>query len=295
MDHYDKGWYFSCMEPTPAIPVFTLFGETDAFPDVVHSERIVDRAPAHGWTIFAHRHAQLAQLFLIETGSAEAVVDGQKVSLTDNHLLFVPPQAVHSFVFAPATTGWVQSFPMSIVSSIDPGGSDIGRVLSGPFSGPSDARLLNVMLDLDETLTQIGTFRTQAAVGLAHAILARVAEIGNIAQPPGERSTPARLKQLNGLIASHLQDDWTARDYANAMAISTGHLARLCRNYMGMSTSAYIEAAVMQEASRLLAFTQMTVTEAAYRLGFNDPSYFSRRFRAVHGVTPSDYRKQFSD
>ncbi|WP_239017514.1 AraC family transcriptional regulator [Paenirhodobacter huangdaonensis] len=36
------------------------------------------------------------------------------------------------------------------------------------------------------------------------------------------------------------------------------------------------------------------MAEIGYRLAFDDPAYFSRRFRAVRGLTPSDYRAQFS-
>jgi len=60
-----------------------------------------------------------------------------------------------------------------------------------------------------------------------------------------------------------------------------------------LSASAYIEAHIIQEACRLLAFTQLSVAEVGYRLGFADPSYFSRRFRAVQQETPSVYRQRF--
>ena len=47
------------------IPVFALYGETAPFPDIIHIERIADRATSHGWTIAAHSHGQLAQLIVI--------------------------------------------------------------------------------------------------------------------------------------------------------------------------------------------------------------------------------------
>ena len=77
--------------------------------------------------------------------------------------------------------------------------------------------------------------------------------------------------------------------------MSTGHLGRLCRHALGMSTSAYIEATRMTEAARLLAFTQMPIAEVGYRLGFTDPSYFTRRFHKAREQTPTDYRDQFLD
>ena len=59
-----------------------------------------------------------------------------------------------------------------------------------------------------------------------------------------------------------------------------------------MGAKAYIEQAVMGEASRLLAFTRLPMSEIGYRLGFDDPSHFSKRFRAARGLAPSAYRRQ---
>jgi AraC family transcriptional activator of pobA len=56
----------------------------------------------------------------------------------------------------------------------------------------------------------------------------------------------------------------------------------------------YIEAAMMAEARRLLAFTRLQVSEVGYRLGFSDPSYFSKRFKAKEGLTPLAYKARFA-
>ncbi|RJK96572.1 helix-turn-helix domain-containing protein, partial [Paracoccus aestuarii] len=63
----------------------------------------------------------------------------------------------------------------------------------------------------------------------------------------------------------------------------------------GHSLTAHLEAATMAEACRLIAFTRMPVAQIGYRLGFGDPSYFSRRFRRRMGESPSDYRLRLQD
>ncbi|MEF9606167.1 helix-turn-helix transcriptional regulator, partial [Paracoccus sp. PXZ] len=80
-----------------------------------------------------------------------------------------------------------------------------------------------------------------------------------------------------------------------ALSITPGHLNRICRAATGESASRHIEKAVMTEASRLLAFTRLSVAEIGYRLGFSDPSYFSRRFRVMTGQSPTTYRDRFTD
>lgn len=292
MDQQRKEWYYSCMTKPAQIPDYSLFGETEAFPDVVHCEHIRDRAPEHGWIITPHRHAQLAQLFYIEEGSADATADGESFDLRSGMMLFVPAQTVHSFAFAPQTQGIVQSFPLSILNSIGPVSGDIGRALSRPFVARPTHALTTQMTLLDDALGQHGPFRAQIAVGLAHAVLSLAATLNH--SPKGSVAAPdGRLAHLDQLIAQHQGQGWTARDYAAEMTLSTGHLSRLCRTAKGVSASAYIEAGTIQEACRMLAFTQLSVAEVGYRLGFGDPSYFSRRFKSVQGQTPSVYRQKF--
>jgi AraC family transcriptional activator of pobA len=293
MDQLHNHWYYACMAKIHHIPDYMLYGETDPFPDVVHCEHIKDRAPDHGWRIAPHRHAQLAQVFFIETGSAKAVVDGQDFQLSSNQLFFIPAQAAHSFSFAPNTQGIVQSFPMAALRSIAPANDDVARGLSLPFVATPNANLLTVMALLDATLADGGLFRMQTAVGLAHSVLSLTAALNP--NPQGEDGTRPdnRLAQFDQLISKNQTAGWRVGDYAAEMGLSTGHLSRLCRAAKGLSASAYIEAYTIQEACRLLAFTQLSVAEVGYRLGFADPSYFSRRFRTYQGQTPSAYRQRF--
>jgi AraC family transcriptional activator of pobA len=290
MDDKGNHWYKSNMTRPVSIPVFTLFGETEQFPDVVHCERIVDRASEHGWKISAHRHTQMAQLIVAEHGTADILVDGKSFVVRDNTVIYIPVQAVHSFSFAPGTEGSVLSFPTNVLHSIGPISPTLNENLSRPFVGDLPDHLATLITALTDQLSGTGTFRTQTTIGLAHAVLSSIAELNSEYMQGGDSVHDKRLDQLDRLISDHVTDGWGARDFARAMAISVGHLSRVCRASKGVSASAYVEAAVIEEACRLLAFTQMSVAEVGYRLGYGDPSYFSRRFRAVRGQTPSTYR-----
>ena len=277
------------MRTPPGIPVFTLYGETGRFPDLVHSERIPDRAPAHGWTIAPHRHAQMAQLFLVTEGHAIADIDGTAHVLEGGTLLYVPATAVHAFRFAPGTDGLVQSFPSGL-----PGGHgaapSLAQALALPFCRPVPPPLAALMAQLHDVLASTGAFRNDAAAGLTQAILALAAALPHDAAPAAGANR--HMAAFTALVATHVADGWSASDYARALSVSTGHLSRICREATGLGAKAYIEQAVMQEAARLLAFTRMTAAEAGYRLGFADPSYFSRRFRKHLGLSPTAYRAQ---
>ncbi len=287
------------MTQSALIPVFALLGETDPFPDVVHCEAISARSAVYGWHIPAHRHGQLSQLFVITRGAVQARVDGVAHGLGDKEFLFLPAQTVHEFAFEPDTEGQVISFPAAVVQSVGPSPDAVRAALSRPVQGPVDARLAGLSEMLAETMAGSGAFRAQAGVALAHSVLALVAEVTAQNLPPeapasADLRPDLRLSDLERLVARHIGDGWTLSDYAAALSVSPGHLSRICRAATGRGDGAYIEGAVMTEACRLLAFTRLPVSSVGYRLGYGDPSYFSRRFRAARGITPSGYRVRFS-
>ena len=277
------------------IPVFTLYGETEAFPDLVHCEPVSARSADLNWTIKPHRHANMAQVLTISDGALHARIDGVEKHLPPGGFLYIPPQAVHAFEFQAGTVGQVFSFPVVVLRSLGPATQEISDTLSATLTGPIGPDLAGVANSLAACLaTATGRFRAQSALGLAHAMLALVAECGQSTSPDHTVPARGRLDRLKELIILHMGDGWTASDYASALAISTGHLSRICRNASGLGAQAYVERIVMDEACRDLAFTQVPVAQIGYRLGYGDPSYFSKRFRAVCGKSPTAYRGQFA-
>lgn len=275
------------------IPVFTLFGETEHFPDVVHCEHFSARAPIHGWHISAHRHAQMVQLFLVKSGHIDATVDSTHITITANRFLFVPADKVHTFTFQPDTEGLVISVPVNVVNTMGPAGSDIGSILSTPHSGQSGKELDALAEQLSATIAQQSAYRAQRAVGLSHAILGLVADLALDANTTHQTHGNDRLMAFNRLIAEQMSQGWGAAQYAAAMAITPGHLSRICRAATGSGATAYLERTIMEEACRLLAFTRLPIAEIGYRLGFSDPSYFSKRFGKVTKASPSQYRARY--
>ncbi len=283
------------MSAQNTIPAFGLYGEQGPFPDVIHFEDFSVRAPINNWRIMPHRHSQMSQLFMVEKGWINATVDGEKFKVKEMDFLYIPEHCAHEFTFKPGSEGKIFSYPVSIVRTISPATDQILTALSKPFVGRVDQALERVTQFLCETVDGASLFRAQQVVGLAHSVLANLAETRLAARASEQRTKHARLFALDDLISKHISEGWTASNFASALSVSTGHLSRLCRAATGMGATAYIEQHQIQEACRLLAFTQLPVSEIGYRLGFIDPSYFSKRFRAARGQTPSDYRALFTN
>lgn len=276
-----------------SIPMFDLFGETSDFPDVVHCERIWDRARLHDWVIAPHRHRDLVQLLLMEQGEAEVSLDGTTRKLRDGEFVYLPVPVVHGFRFRQGAEGLVLSFPQNVAAGLRASAPELDRQLSRGFGGAANARLTELAAMLTQVFAAPGGYRAQMLVALSQAILTTICEIdrNGAAGPPD--AAPRRMLEFETLVQQHMASRWRPGDYARAMSITTGHLNRICRQAAGRSASGWIEALAMTEACRLLAFTQLPVAEVAWRLGFEDPAHFSRRFRIARGGTPSGYRARF--
>ncbi len=81
-------------------------------------------------------------------------------------------------------------------------------------------------------------------------------------------------------------------DYATLLQVSRSHLNEDLRQHTGRTASDHIHDRLLLEAKRLLVYSSFTVSEIAYQLQFQDPSYFGRFFRQRAGVSPGTFRER---
>lgn len=82
----------------------------------------------------------------------------------------------------------------------------------------------------------------------------------------------------------------TAQDYVSHLHIHVNYLNRAVKEMTGKSTTTLISERITAEAISLLRYTDWSINEIAYALGFEYPNYFSLHFKKATGHTPSSYR-----
>ena len=81
-------------------------------------------------------------------------------------------------------------------------------------------------------------------------------------------------------------------EYADTLNISSDYLNECVKNTTGNSVSYQIQQRIILEAKRLLYYSDKSVKEISFELGYDDYPYFSRLFTKVAGITAPDFRKQ---
>ena len=77
---------------------------------------------------------------------------------------------------------------------------------------------------------------------------------------------------------------------SETLGLSRGHLHRKIKELTGTAPVEFLRTYRLNKATQLLRQNAYTVSEVAYRTGFSSPAYFSKCFKAVYGVTPTEYQ-----
>jgi len=80
------------------------------------------------------------------------------------------------------------------------------------------------------------------------------------------------------------------QDFADALSVHVNHLNRSVKQVTGKSTSTHISERIANEAKALLQYTDWNISEVAYSLGFEYPTYFNNFFKRIAGTTPKSIR-----
>jgi AraC family transcriptional activator of pobA len=272
---------------------YSLFGESTHLPDVLHCETIADRSVLHDWELAPHRHARLHQVLLVEKGGGSVTLDGKSHALSQGSLVNVPPDHVHSFRFEKDTRGWVTTLADELMDELLVGVGTQRSEVNQATVLQSDAFIAKTVQQIWLEFSSQEKARALMLRGLSGVLLAWVArQLAAASISDAQANDSVLVQRFKALIEQNFASHWKVSQYAKALSISPTHLSRLTRANNGQSALHMIEARLMREARRNLAYTNLSISSIAYALGFSDPAYFSRVFTRDAGISPKAFRSQ---
>jgi AraC-like DNA-binding protein len=100
------------------------------------------------------------------------------------------------------------------------------------------------------------------------------------------------LQNLIQIIQGNIDNpNFGSRHVAQKMGLSESQIYRKLKAITGKSTAVFIRSVRLEKAKDLIQTTDKSISEIAYEVGFNDPSWFSRAFKEEFGHTPSAMHK----
>ncbi|GEP98395.1 AraC family transcriptional regulator [Chitinophaga cymbidii] len=106
-----------------------------------------------------------------------------------------------------------------------------------------------------------------------------------------ERKTSTDVVELSiNYMQQQLSQMLSLENIASSVNLSSSHYSHIFRKKTGFSPMEYFNHLKVQKACQYLIFTDLRVKEIAYKLGMEDPYYFSRMFNKLMGMSPNHYR-----
>lgn len=100
-------------------------------------------------------------------------------------------------------------------------------------------------------------------------------------------------KDFENLLEEHFASEKSISYYASLMGISSKHLNRITQTIVQKTATEVITERVILEAKRMLMYLNESLVEIAFRLGYEEYSYFVRVFRKSSGITPTQFIKEY--
>lgn len=98
------------------------------------------------------------------------------------------------------------------------------------------------------------------------------------------------VREFNFLVEKHFREMHSVVDYASLLNKAPKTLSNLFNKLGNKTPLQFIQDRLLLESHRLLKYSDKTISEIGFEIGFNDIQSFSRFFKKQEGISPNDYR-----
>lgn len=267
--------------------------------NLIHVVNIREIGMHNDWNINPHHHPNLFQIFCIEAGSIDLIIEDGQHHINSKTLFTVPKNVSHSLRLNPSVNGWAISLSDAFLQDMLKLDADIVFSLD---------RISITKIDLSvPTIKDVYTtyhkcvyefennepgkyLALQCLSGLLILQLHRIPTASQEIVRFNENSSKLYFRRFSQLLKEPGSLTKSVNDFAAELAVTRSHLNRICKSVTGHSTQHHIISHTIAEAKKALANFELSISEIAYSLHFKDPAYFTRFFKKETGLTPKAYR-----
>lgn len=252
----------------------------------------------------AHRHDFYATI-LFTKGSGIHEIDFQKYEVSEGSLFFMSPGQIHSWELSDDIEGYLffclqDFYEIHYVNQ---------KLRNFPFFGsvnfPRKLQLnpeeLNEYVDLLLALEKEYHSQNIMKNGLMLSLMSQVFIISTrlFSKNFEHLASSASLsyfkhyQEFETLIEQYFTTEKSIAFYASLLKITPKHLNRITQTVVQKTATDLITERIILEAKRMLIYLDESLVEIAFRLGYEEYSYFVRVFRKTSGMTPTQFIKKY--
>lgn len=242
-----------------------------------------------------HRH-NYYEVFIFIKGGGNHVIDFEAFDVKDKSIHFVSPGQVHLLKRSYDSEGFLILFSRDFFYS---GHTNKPLLQHHPLlnnrssqpiiNAPSSEfeKIIPLILKIKEELTREDDYQRELLRLYLNEFLYRSLRMLTL-----QKENPHTL--VSGFLALLEQNfyEWhLVKQYASELHVAEKYLSESLKLHTGLTAQDHISNRLLLEAKRLLRFSELSIKEVAFQIGFEDPSHFTKFFRSTSGSTPSSFRE----
>jgi len=244
-------------------------------------------------TSHPHRHHHYTLLVLC-AGVSKQFIDFKEYEARDSALILMRPGQVHYEVNPGNSALFMITFTSEFLLSYSADNHWEQQFSRNLYHlNHSERTALQPYLEL--MLTEFREFKRNRAV-LGQLLLAFLekteAYLAQHLHLQGRKRYSSLMRQFTALVEQHFLTDTKVGDYAAKLFVSAGHLNDVVKEMTGNNAKTIIDERRVLEAKRLLFWTQLPIREIGWKIGFEDPAYFTRFFKKHTGMLPAKFQRE---
>lgn len=247
--------------------------------------------------------ASLFYIIWIQNGNAEYLIDFEHYVLNDNTLIFLTPGQILNVDSEKILKAYYLGFSQNFYC-VETHHTEIacnGLLFNAPGTDPvlqidegekdkMNGFLQNIFRELENSeIAQKVIILSYLRLILAEStrIKTKIVEKTNSAGKPEIEL----INRFNFLLEKNYHKDHTVSDYAEKLGLAPKTLSKRFYELNTTPPGTAIKNRIALEAKRLLKYSNLSVKEICFSLGFEDPAYFSRFFKKATGFSPGVYKR----
>jgi AraC family transcriptional regulator, transcriptional activator of pobA len=237
-----------------------------------------------------HKH-DFYTLVWFTNGLGINVIDFEEYKIQPNRLFLTKPGQVHNWSYSNDTSGYIIVFDKHVVQNISL------ELLNSIYFDLNDTTVafFKVLIEnlIDET--KVNNVFSEQMINASLALV--LLKLSKLSESPtqNQRIISDEILSFSKLILDNISENLQLKEYADRLNITTEKLNEICKEYYGESPKKIILDKKITESKRLLHYTNLSIKEVAYQLGFEDSSYFARIFKQRTGLSPTNFKRKVPD
>lgn len=287
--------------PAEQLPVYSLDNFSSPERKSQQFQVEVFDANRHFSVKYPHRHDFFEVLYLLK-GSGFHVIDGNKYEIKPPCVFFMSPGQAHKLELSNDIEGYIFIFTADFYLL---NRSNQNSLIEFPFfytihqdnpplllENENDIRFLeNLFRQSIAEIGQAGEFIPEMLRSILDLILTTCTARYQVNDSMLNKGKGQILvKRFFHLVEENHQKNLSLSDYSQMVGVTPNHLTQTVKLLTGKTSSQIIKAKQLLEIKRLLVHTNLSVSEIANQLNFEDQSYFTKFFKRETGITPIQYR-----